>query len=251
MRCVSAFVDTDRLGTFSGEVERKGGIRQTLREKIKMAMEAFPQDRFFLASEGSFGPHPQIGLVPSDLESLLFYDAQSRAEVYVEFLSTNVVHEESEFSPRDDFRAFLKRIHFPGHGVIVRPFGESNTLFKGLHDEGQVIQALLESFVSSKNGKVVMATDLRAHHNPTRQQAIREAGKKLIESLRTHCPRCRYPGFAIRDVVPGLTCMGCGDPSPRTKGVIYSCVSCDHEETGPRPDGVTALNPEECESCNP
>ena len=60
MNCVRTEVDTDRFGTFSGEVERVGSVRETLRLKTAAATEAHPEARFFLASEGSFIPHDHI-----------------------------------------------------------------------------------------------------------------------------------------------------------------------------------------------
>ena len=64
-------VDTDQFGTFTGEVNRSGTIRETLRKKIREAARIDSQSRLFLASEGSFGPHPILGFGQSDLESLL------------------------------------------------------------------------------------------------------------------------------------------------------------------------------------
>ncbi|HEY1079210.1 MAG TPA: DUF6671 family protein, partial [Bdellovibrio sp.] len=71
MSLVTAKVDTDLLGTFSGEVERRGAVREVLRAKIELAIKDRPKNRLFLASEGSFGPHPHLGFVPSDMEALM------------------------------------------------------------------------------------------------------------------------------------------------------------------------------------
>ncbi len=54
-------LDTDALGTFTGEVERKDDPITTARKKCLLAMELENCD-MAIASEGSFGPHPSIFL---------------------------------------------------------------------------------------------------------------------------------------------------------------------------------------------
>ena len=65
--------DTDTLGTFTGEVERKGNALETVRQKCLLAMEQTNCD-LGIASEGSFGPHPTIFIAHADDEFLLLLD---------------------------------------------------------------------------------------------------------------------------------------------------------------------------------
>ncbi len=52
-------VDTDLLGTFSGEVERAGSALQCAQRKCEWAFEQLGNEaEYCVASEGSFGPHP-------------------------------------------------------------------------------------------------------------------------------------------------------------------------------------------------
>lgn len=250
LSCRATPVDTDEFGTFTGEIERTGGVRETLRKKNQAATK-LSGERFFLASEGSFGPHPIIGFVQTDLESLLFWDRDNNCEIYAEYLGKVPVHDERTHGPRDDFRAFLKEIDFPNHGIIVRPENLYQPIIKGLHNERAVGQAMLDCFMASKTAKVVLAADLRANHNPTRRKAILEAGRVLIEKIKSLCPKCFYPGFGISRGVPGLICTLCGEPSPIAKAVIWTCVKCAYEEERPRPDGITSIDSSECENCNP
>ncbi|MBC7466229.1 MAG: hypothetical protein H7256_09570 [Bdellovibrio sp.] len=251
MVCVKAEVDTDQFGTFTGEIERTGSVRETLRKKIKAASLKYPDGRFILASEGSFGPHPIIGFMQIDLESLLLWDRKLKFEIYAEFLDTNPVHGEQTLGPRDDFRTALKNLGFPNHGVIVHPENSVIPIFKGLHREHDVAQAMIDSFCVSTNGRVVVANDLRACHNPTRQAAILEAGKVLLEKLKSFCPSCSYPGYAITKSIPGLPCSDCGEVSQIAKTVLFECVSCKFSEEKKRPDGKKSIEPSECEFCNP
>ena len=251
INCIATPVDTDEFGTFSGEVERTGSTRDTLRKKIKAAADQYSEAQLILASEGSFGPHPLIGFLQTDLESLLMWDRETGSEIYAEYLATDPIHAEKILGPQDDFRAFLKEIKFPDHGVIVHPEGLLTPLFKGLHRERAVEQAILDCFVASKTARVVLMTDLRACHNATRRDAIHKAGRKLIESLKLLCPTCEYPGFAVIEGVPGLPCGDCGLPSRIAKAVLIACQRCKTKEERPRPDGKRELDSSECEFCNP
>lgn len=246
-----ADVDTDLYGTFSGEVERPGTAREALRAKIKAAIHLYPNTRFFLASEGSFAPHPIIGLVQSDLESLLLFDRAENIEVYAESISTIVIHDEIAITHFDELESFLKKNQFPTHALIVRPSTSFDPIFKGIKTESNLRKSLSECIFKSENGRAIVATDLRAHHNPTRQKVIYNAGLKLIESLKSLCPQCDYPGFRIVNGIPGLPCRDCGHRSAFFYKVLLECGKCCYSEERKRPDGVLSIGPEECEICNP
>lgn len=251
MGCVGVDVDTDEFGTFSGEVERTGGIRETLRKKIRSAIELKKDARLFLASEGSFVPHPILGFLQTDLESLLLFDQELGIEIYAEYLCTEPVHGQKKFGPRDDFRHFLVQIKFPSHGVIVHPENSVAPIFKGIHAESAVCQAMLDCFAASTTGTVLVSSDLRANHNPTRQVAILKAGERLIEKLNSLFPDCGLPGFAITRGLPGLPCESCDKVSFAPAKVLWECVKCTYSVERARPDGKTHLPVEECEYCNP
>ena len=66
-------VDTDRLGTFTGEIPRPGSPRDTAIAKARLAMAATGSS-LGLASEGSIGPHPATPLLTVDVELLVLVD---------------------------------------------------------------------------------------------------------------------------------------------------------------------------------
>lgn len=74
---VSCFIDetfeTDALGTFTGEVERKLDPISTARQKYLRATKANNCD-LGIASEGSFAPHPSMHLISANDEFLIFID---------------------------------------------------------------------------------------------------------------------------------------------------------------------------------
>jgi hypothetical protein len=84
---VSCFVnehfDSDILGTFTGEIERKLDPIETARQKCLMAMELTNCD-LGIASEGSFGPHPSLFFVNVDDEFLIFFEKLARKQILME-----------------------------------------------------------------------------------------------------------------------------------------------------------------------
>ena len=250
--CQEVIVDTDQLGTFSGEVERQGDIKETLRLKIALGMKNVPNGRLFLASEGSFGPHPAyMGLVTANIECLLFYDRQLDIEILGEHLCLSPVTGKKAIGPHEDFQAIFREFKFPSHGVIVHPEDSFQPIFKGLHDEKLLMEAMNEAFTVSRTGKVFIATDLRANHNPTRRESIYKAAEDLLVKLATRCPSCDLPGFAVARGVPGLPCEECGSASEAALAVESTCVKCDYTERKPRPDGKESIQAFECQYCNP
>lgn len=66
-------LDTDALGTFSGEVPRHGTMIEAAVAKARLGMERALLP-FGMASEGSFGPHPFFPIIPAGFELLAFVD---------------------------------------------------------------------------------------------------------------------------------------------------------------------------------
>ncbi len=251
MRCETVAVDTDEFGTFTGEVERKGSVKETLRKKVGAVLKLKSEARFVLASEGSFGPHPFIGFVQSDYEVLLFFDKLTGIEVFAEELSTQTNHDEIDFGPSDDLQSFLERVKFPSHAVIARPKGNTSNVFKGLTDPAKLGQAIIDCFLISTEPKIILSTDMRASYNPTRMSVIGQAGAKLLDRLTSFCPSCSAIGYSPLKRLQGLPCSDCGLPTQVTKKIVFGCESCKFEETKDRSDGLLFANPGECDFCNP
>jgi ribosomal protein S27AE len=244
-------VDTDQFGTFTGEIERKGTVRETLRRKIEAVLLEKPFAELVLASEGSFGSHPHIGFIQSNHESLLLYDKTNDLEIYVDELSTETNHNQIEFGPRDDLQKFLDQIDFPSHAVIVRPKGVSGQVFKGLDKLPDLGQAIIESFQASPEAKVILSTDMRACFNPTRMKTIKSAGEKLVKKITSFCPSCSAIGFWPVRANQGLECSDCGLPTAAAKDLVWECSKCLAQETRDREDGLKFCDPSECDYCNP
>jgi hypothetical protein len=67
-------LDTDTLGTFSGEVPRPDALVETSLLKAELAFRTMDVD-CAVASEGSYGPIDRVPLISSGVEILAFIDA--------------------------------------------------------------------------------------------------------------------------------------------------------------------------------
>jgi hypothetical protein len=82
----AAGFDTDRFGTFTGEVERTAPPRETALAKARAALAAQGGD-LAIASEGSFGPHPGIPFLALAAEWVVFIDRARGLEIAIEHRS--------------------------------------------------------------------------------------------------------------------------------------------------------------------
>ena len=250
---VPSDLDTDTLGTFTGEIERPAGILETAVRKAKLGMEVSGLD-LGIASEGSYGPHPVVPFLPLGRELIVFVDAVRGIAVHERLLAetTNFAHTTVD-SPAG-IGDFLERTGFPEHALIVRPnakSAENQRLHKGVRSLTELREAIGACSGASPDGQARLETDMRAHMNPTRMQAIERLSGKLVERLATPCPRCASPGFGQVDAESGLPCAACGAPTELLATEVFGCPACDYTERRPRGDGVVSADPGQCPFCNP
>jgi len=252
----SANIDTDQLGTFAGEIPRKGSMREVAIAKARLGMQSTGL-ALGIASEGSFGPHPFVPLMPGGIELLTFVDDERDFVAH-----ETLVVDETNFgvcvvAPGQAFDKFLRRAQFPSHGMIVRPnalarnAARSLALVKGITDHSTLIDAIADAAHQSTDGKASIESDMRAHFNPTRMRSLSLLGAQLARRLNSLCPACASPGWGKIDVRQGLPCEACGMPTEMVLSEVFGCVRCEHRETRPRRDGVTQTGPERCPYCNP
>lgn len=248
----SVEIDTDQFGTFSGEIERQGSIKDTLKKKIQAAEQLYPEAKLFLASEGTFGPHPYLAVIQSNHEALLWVDKDRGIEIFAETLSTNTNQNEIEVKKENmsNVELFLAQVHFPSHAVIVKSKG-STACSKGITQTKKVYAALDECIAASPIETAIVMTDMRACFNPTRMTVIEDACKQLVEKLQSECPACAYIGFSAVESIGGLPCLECGMSTHLTRGTLWQCIHCSFGFVKQREDGVCKADPYDCEFCNP
>lgn len=242
-------IDTDAFGTFSGEISRIKSVVDTLKDKCFKAIETYGAD-LVLASEGSFGPHPQIGFVPCNEEYLLLMDIKNELEILVKEFSVETNFTSEIVKTQEELINFTDKIHFPSHKIIIRKsLTDFTYLKKGIGAFDDLIFYFNE--IKALQGYVYLETDMRAMNNPTRMKVIEKAGKRLIEKLNKFCPKCSTPGFDITEFEVGLPCDWCGNP---TQSILYSiatCSKCSFLDKKKFPYGKQVEDPQYCSYCNP
>ena len=253
---VAEQIDTDQFGTFTGERARPADAATTCRLKAEAALDATGAC-FGLASEGSFGPHPAIPFLPLAIEWMTFVDRR-RDLVISERLEgppTNFSH--TVIAIGDDPAAWLERIGFPAHGVIVSPQrsdphpSDPYPIVRGLHSPEALAKAIRGAAAHSADGLALLQSDMRAHCNPTRMASIRRLAFRLVRRIRTACPSCGSPGWGLVEREPGLPCSWCGLPTALLRAEIHGCAHCDQRAEVPRRDGLLRADPQHCGHCNP
>lgn len=244
-------VDTDQLGTFSGEITRQGSVLETARKKCEWAIEANFQ--FALASEGSFGPHPTMPFLPADQETLYFIDNERQFHLYLNDISMDTNYKMAKIFSLDELLSFSETVLFPSHALIVRPYPENakKPIYKGIINKQDLEAAFIDCQKRSQQQAVWVETDMRAHLNPTRMSVIRQLGEKLANRLACTCPNCMTPGWGVIDVEVGLPCAWCGQPTSLIKSEIVGCAKCSYRESQALPNAQQQAEPKFCGFCNP
>jgi len=249
--CVSHDLDTDRFGTFTGEIPRAGSMEDAARAKATAAIAATGLD-VGIASEGSYGPHPVIPFAAAGRELILWRDEARGLEIIEHLVDDLPCYGHEEVANAGEAEPFLARIGFPEAAVIVAPADRGAApVAKGITDKGALTQAIDAALRHSREGRALVLADMRAHLNPRRMEKIGQLAEKLARRLATPCPACDAPGFGRLRAEAGLPCSGCGLPTEMIAREIMGCAACGHEQSHPRTDGLTSAEPRHCGFCNP
>ncbi|MEZ5789124.1 MAG: DUF6671 family protein [Xanthobacteraceae bacterium] len=250
---VAEGIDTDRLGTFTGEIPRAGTIEEAAIAKARLGM-AVADARIGVASEGSYGPHPQIPFIGAGFELMVLVDDERKIVVREHLIDETPVYSHTVAATDSELNAFLQSISFPAHALILRPNAPRDgdtTLHKGVRTREELGRTLQDCAERSGDGRVFIQTDMRAHMNPTRMDAIGRLAKRFADRLVCLCPACRTPGYGLIAVEKGLPCNWCGGPTLMVRHQIFGCVSCENKEKRERSDGLAEADPGQCTNCNP
>ncbi|WP_154856749.1 DUF6671 family protein [Cyclobacterium xiamenense] len=241
-------LDTDLLGTFSGEVERKEGPLATARKKCELAMSYSGVD-LAIASEGSFGAHPTYYFLPGNEELIMLLDKRQGLEIVGRKLSAETNFGSRYCKTEAELLEFAREAHFPSHGLILRERrGAIDTVCKGICEQQELL-ATFRMFLA-RSGQAFVETDMRALYNPMRMKVIGEATDELLKRVLVQCEKCNSPGFGIRGVQPGMPCSLCGRPTRSPQARVYGCVKCGFSKTEKICD-KDAEDPMYCDYCNP
>lgn len=246
---VSTDFDSDQFGAFTGEVERKDNAVTTVKKKCQLAMQLSGCD-LAIASEGSFGPHPMLFFSPADEEVLLFVDKKNGFEIWTNHLSTETNFSGMEVRTLKELKDFAGATLFPSHGLILRKSKDAfDEMEKGITDWNELSDR--SQYFINKYGSVYAETDMRAIYNPTRMKVIEQATQKLVDKIKSLCPQCQCPGFAITEAREGLPCQICDSPTRSAISHIYTCQKCSYSLEKIYPSKKQTEDPRFCDVCNP
>lgn len=248
MNVIEVAVDTDLLGTFSGEIERVGSPREVAIHKARLGMQASGR-KFGIASEGSIGVDPYIPFINSDFEVIVFIDDILGIEVVENFRSAEINAHTITVEGLTDLSEFLKKADFPQHKLIVRSNDQPvSYCVKGIDKKSELEESIAIGLKEFSH--LIIESDLRAHCSPSRQLNIEAAARKLAERLLALCPTCSTPGWGVIGFTKGLPCELCGEIAHEAPAAeILGCTKCTHQTAGK----VLAekLDPARCNLCNP
>lgn len=242
-------IDTDALGTFSGEVERLLDPIATLREKCNLAQK-IEGCELVVATEGSFGNHPSIFFASANDELIMFKDFKNDIEIVERVLSLETNLKEAKITSQTALEDFIKSVKFPSHGVIIKAAKEDYVnMVKGITE----YKILLDNFnqLSKINGSCYLETDMRACYNPTRMEVIKQLTERLILKIKSHCPQCDTPGYGVVEAIRGLPCKLCHSETKSVKAHLYGCQKCNHVSQKMYPNTKEYEDPMYCDYCNP
>jgi hypothetical protein len=245
---VPADFDSDRFGTFTRDIARMGNQLEAARQKALAALELTGGD-LAIASEGVFIPYPSYPALPYNQEIVLFLDLINQLEVVSRFDSTetNFSHICVKFFRQVE--GFAKQIGFPDHALVV--IEANGEIHKGIQDIAQLKEIVEIGLQRSPDRSLHLETDMRALFNPTRMKNIERATLNLVQKLKSLCPECEFPDFAIAESKTGLPCEFCGLPTKLVKSQICKCQKCQFTQTVHFPNGQKTADPQYCQYCNP
>ena len=243
--------DTDSFGTFTRDVKRPADQLATARLKAEAALD-LTGESLAIASEGSFGPHPQMPFIAGDHELVLLCDRQHQLEIVGEILTSDTNYQSKTIDSLKAALDFAELAGFPEYGLVVMPTADDNpkaSFAKGITTEAALVHAV--SALLDRLPTAHIETDMRALYNPSRMRAIAQATQDLINKIEQVCPNCDYPGFSIAQKQPGLPCQLCHAPTLLTLSAIYRCGHCQFQQAQRFPDSAQFADPVNCFYCNP
>lgn len=244
-------VDTDRFGTFTGEIERQGSPMDAARAKIAAGFELAPQCSVMIASEGSFGPHPEMPFVAAGRELVVLFDRETNIELVGRDYSFAPSFRQATVYSGSDAMKFATSVGFPAQGIVVLASVDGAPAPRVFtHKSAASFTDLVTAVVRALNhsGEAHLACDMRAHRNPQRMAAIRRAATDLVRSCLSRCPRCDRPGFRATETILGAACRWCGSPTRQALAEVSICCGCDYRVERSL---TNSADPGTCGFCNP
>ncbi len=239
--------DTDALGTFSGDVERRGSPLEVAVAKARLAAGE-SRSPWWMASEGSLSSGPW-GLA-HDHELVVLVHGATGVVVAGEARSHDVVLvgvEVLETTSDEQMLGQLAGADLGRHHLMVVSLTHDVPARGALRTLEEVVEA--RRAMSAPGRRLRIQTDCRAHLSPSRGRVIEAATRDLLSRMNSSCPRCAGPGWALSSVVEGRRCAVCARPTSDPRAEVWTCPWCgERREVLLEESGV---DPARCPWCNP
>ncbi len=244
-------LNTDKFGTFSGEIKRAGNQLEVAKKKAYAAMKLTNTD-MAIASEGSFGAHPSIPFIQSNLELVLFIDKKNMLEIRGHHRTSETNMDGAYVTSVDEAVNFAIKHNFPEFGIILKSGKKSKfEIYKNISTLDELSYRAKKMLSRPFVKKIFIETDMRAHKNPIRMKAIEKATIDLLKNIQSVCPECKTPGFVAVDFEKGLPCSLCKIPTDLPIYDIYHCEKCGFSTQKPVTKYGDLADPKYCGHCNP
>jgi len=241
--------DTDTLGSFSRQTPRLTSALETCRRKAEIGV-GLAHTSLGLASEGTFNADPWSGLLPWNVEILVFIDHTHGWEI-VGTAQGPAHNHQCTAHDWDSVCAFAQQHGFPEHQLCLRPDRVlDQRVIKGLASWDGVHAAFHTCWGLSKTRQVHVESELRAFGNPTRMAMIERAAHDLVQKINQACPQCDGPGYQVVSHRSGLPCAACARPTRMATHAQWGCAHCQHSQEVVLAQARNA-DPSRCDHCNP
>lgn len=240
-------IDTDRFGTFAGEVTRTLTPVAAATAKARLAMST-AKVCYGVASEASYDAW--YGMLAVHQEILVFIDDVRGIQVLEGVNVPRTPGPPKLVENGHEAVDAARRFGFPDQGAVVRASidGDALVFGKGLTDAFALVQVVDTAVAAADDHRAWLEPDLRAHHNPSRREVLAALARRLAGRLATQCPGCLGPGYGRVAVREGLPCRACGSPTTLVAADILGCPACDYRSETAR---TGTAEPRYCPRCNP
>ena len=239
-------LDTDVLGTFSGDVPRRWPPLETARRKALLG-RAHGDAPWLAASEGSVSADP---FAPARASEIVVLVARSGEPLIAGFAASEAVEVTSmrvmPDTREEDIAATAQRGLRGGHHLMVSRPDRRRRAIGALAVPDQVLSACCQL---GRDAELLVQTDWRAHLCPSRRPLLEGAARDLLARFDTPCPSCGAPGFGPTEAIAGRRCASCERPTNEPRGYRWGCPWC--HVVRERRSHDSPVPESRCEWCNP
>lgn len=239
-------LDTDALGTFSGDIPRRGSPLEVVTRKALLG-RGHGRGAWLCASEGSVTTN-LVGIA-TNLEIVALVSHDERVMITGEALEPDALVTSLRVLPTTSDEEIVEcAVRGVRDGLhLMVSSDDHHTAALGALSSIEEVLAACRAF--GRDTTLHVQTDYRAHLCPPRRVVIARATLDLMKRLATSCPRCHRGGWGRADAIIGRPCADCGGATDELLGHWWRCPWCHHTDS----ESIAGVDvdPSRCSWCNP